>query len=108
MSDVIIIGLATYTMVMLIVYKDGPFDIFAKIRFFAGVNVPIVDVVTKTVVGHECNGSLTSKLISCHTCTSFWAGFIVFLFSVSPVSIILNPIAAIGLSIFMFEVTYGD
>ena len=109
MINLLSVGFATYYITYLILYKDGPFDIFAKFRFFMGVNKPIYGIDNE-IIGFEPNGKLLSKLVSCYTCLSFWVAIILVAVSIYSI-LIVTAIAAAGISNYLFdsnEATNGD
>lgn len=59
--DFLLVGLATWRLSSLILYEEGPFAIFERVRTRAGVNRP---------------GEVTSlaTLFSCMWCMSVWIG----------------------------------
>lgn len=62
----VILSLALYRLTRLVVYDDGPFDVFLTIRILAGA------------YDRGKNGrpsSLSGRMISCPHCVDFWLSF---------------------------------
>ncbi len=56
--------LATWRVTSLFVFEEGPFEVFERIRYAAGVY--FLDPDTQRPVG------MFGKLLECFWCTSFW------------------------------------
>ena len=64
-EDALIIGFAAWRVAHLLVEEDGPFDIFEKLRQFAGVRSGLVE-------------GFWPKLFSCVWCMSVWVCVLVY------------------------------
>lgn len=72
LEQAILVGLGAWRLSAMLVYEDGPWDVFARLRQRAGI------------VPGEING-FWALLLSCIWCTSIWVGSGLWLLSeVSP------------------------
>lgn len=74
---IVYVGLSTFTIVFLLKYTDGPFDIFYRLRKLSGLVVPIIgnsgDVVD--YVEDEDPDTFFALLFKCFWCLSTWVAF---------------------------------
>ena len=98
MIDFVILVLAAWRISSLLAHESGPFDAFAKLRGFAGVEV---DGLGRTGTG------VLSNLIICVWCTSVWLGFfgalLYYFFPIETVAVTL--IFAISAGVILVEET---
>jgi len=59
MIDILLWVLSTYRLTIMVVYEDGPFDVFKSLRFALGFN------------------PWFNKGINCPWCVSFWVSLVV-------------------------------
>ncbi len=75
----VLIILATWRLTGLLVYEEGPFSCFYRLRRLAG----IIHDKDKSPAGD--NGSFLAGLLKCFDCTSVWvSALLVVVFSPSP------------------------
>jgi hypothetical protein len=109
----LILILANYLLVLYLVYEEGPFGLFQKLRYLAGINVPEeiygMDRQIESVE-YRSNGSLTAGILSCHRCTSpYTAALVVLIAAVTgfmPLQwgLLLYWLATAGGAVFLFEI----
>lgn len=106
--DVVLLGLAVFSITYMIRRTDGPFDLFVKLREFVGIHhaeeyedevyIGVVEVVDNTFM---------ARLFSCYWCLSLWVSLVclliwnilpdvILLFSIIGVAGLLNGIISYG------------
>lgn len=104
MRKLIGLVLLNYYLIQLVVYEDGPFDVFAKFRYGMGINSPVKDI-DNNVAYYESNGTPTAKALSCHICSGFWTGLLISLFFADSIE---DFFTIVGGGIFMQEIINRD
>lgn len=61
------LGVATYYFTTIILYTDGPFDVFKKVRDYANASIDDPD---------QCETGIC-KVLSCYWCLSMWVSFLI-------------------------------
>lgn len=67
-SDILILGLATWRVTKFVVDEGGPWDIFAKIRHAVGVRYP------EDPREEPFGTNVIARALICPWCTSVWVG----------------------------------
>lgn len=80
--DVFIVWTITYLVSNALVDHDGPFEVFKKIRYLGGINIPVSVTAVETgelieTGDYEGNGSLTAEILECKWCASIYISLIV-------------------------------
>lgn len=84
MLDFLILSLAVYRLSMFMVYDDGPFDVFQRLRESIG----ILYYDNGEPIEGEYKG--WAKLLSCLWCVSVWLGFLLAIcYALSPSSTVI-------------------
>lgn len=110
-------GSATYFLVDLLVDEDGPFNIFARIRLAAGINVPVdtgsysygeENIVVSTETELESDGSFWAEVLSCGYCTTPYVAFVLvglfgLIFSVGLVNLFFMWLCSCGISYWWLD-----
>jgi len=105
---------ANYLIVLYLtdVTVQGPFDLFERIRSWAGINVirmNNIDGGEGEIVDFEHNGSFLAKVLSCHRCSSPYvaAGLVLLALAIGFVTPgwadIILWLAITGATIFLFD-----
>lgn len=66
--DIILLGLATWRVTSLLVWEDGPFEVFARLRYRLGVRYDEHSVAYGT--------NWFAKGVICPACASVWFGIL--------------------------------
>lgn len=103
----LILTFITYWLTNLLVYQDGPFDIFIKIRRFFGIyDEEDGDIIIDTERFAIFNHNLFGGILSCPYCTNVWVSLIVGA-SILPFINIehewLSVLAAMGLHVILLD-----
>jgi hypothetical protein len=73
--EMLYVGLSTFTIVYLVKYTDGPFDIFYRFRKFIKLEIPMYDSSGTSVLSYieddDPNGFF-ALLVKCFWCFSTW------------------------------------
>jgi hypothetical protein len=105
MRDLLIIALATWRLASLLVNEDGPYEIFARLRYRVGLrSVPIFDPDTGVPSITVLASNTWAKGLTCVWCTSIWCSILLY-----GVSLIAWPVvyvlAVSAVAILVHEVT---
>lgn len=106
-TTLLAIAFATYLLTTYLVYENGPFNICAMIRFFAGINVPISDMNGEATGDFISNGTVFAEMLSCHRCTGMWIGLLMVVTSFF-VPLMVMFFGAIGFGVFLMDLTHGE
>ena len=87
LSPILILGLVCFRLTQLLVYDEGPFDVFLRIRRRVGVYDLGQDGRSQTELG---------KALSCAFCTGLWVA--------APLAAIAHPEGAIEFFITWFAI----
>lgn len=68
MIEIVVLALATWRLTSLLVWEDGPFEIFAKLRYRLGVRYDEQSIAYGT--------NWFAKGVVCPACASVWFGFL--------------------------------
>ncbi len=87
-DDVVIVGLATWRIASLLVREEGPLDVFARLRSFAGVPQP----------GEIGPATFWSQLLGCVWCLSLWLAPLVWIvWATAPLAAAILAAAAVAI-----------
>lgn len=104
------VGFATFSVVYIVRYTYGPFDVFKKFRNFVGIVwMDVYDNDGQNVGTYEEVGnSFIAKLFSCFWCLSTWVSFVLLLIAFRDLDFI-SWFCCVGISGFLHEmVVSGD
>lgn len=105
--DIIINGLAVFSIVYLFRYTHGPFDVFLKFREFVGItSEPIYEGEVYIGEVDVIDDTYTAKLFSCFWCLSLWISIIVLIIW-NYTTIVSALFAVIGVAGLLYEVVNG-
>ena len=104
----IIIGLATFAITYVLRYTSGPFDVFERLREWAGItSVPVYNEGMEVVyIVEEIGDTYISKLYSCVWCTGTWVALALTLHYM-PDEWFLTWFAALGVAGILHEIING-
>lgn len=94
LTEAILVGLAGWRVAHLLVYEDGPFDIFLKLR--------------DKIIGTGPIEGFFPKLFSCIWCMSIWTTLISYgVFRLEPIMILILAGAAVAVLAQEFTEKHG-
>jgi hypothetical protein len=79
MIDILYVGLSTFTVVYLVKFTDGPFDIFYRFKKFIGLIIPLYDDGETSVVSYiedDDPSGFVAQVVRCFWCFSTWISFV--------------------------------
>lgn len=104
LTIIIIMALSTYELTDLLVYQDGPYEIFKKIRNYFGLyeladGTKYIDnekqyIFSKWISTNDYN--LIANVLSCPYCTKIWVMIGVIILALINIKILI-PLAALGI-----------
>ena len=112
---IFLIGFASFGIVYIIKFTDGPFDVFCVFRRLIKLEIPLLAANGSVVDWYtdEEPETFIAKLVACFWCTTVWVSliFTMIYFAVSVLSpwlLILYWFGSVGLSGFLYEILHGE
>ena len=95
----VIIALAAYQIVDLLVYQDGPYNIFVKIRNMFG----LYEINGENHIDESNGYNLIANILSCPYCTNVWVTIFLFIFTLIFGYNVLIPFSAMGIITILLD-----
>ena len=108
MFTLLILVLATYEVTDWLVYQEGPYNIFGKIRNYFGVLDIGIDDDKKHILSfiNRENYNLVGHILECPYCTKVWVALFLTIFVFININILL-PIAVMGAITVILDLKEG-